>query len=260
MSQTPPAAPVELALRVENVSWAYTRHRRSLDGVSFEVPPGSFTGLLGPNGAGKTTLMALITRLFAAREGRIRIAGYDLARQSRAALASIGVVFQRPTLDLDLNVEQNLRYAARLYGLAGAAAAARIGEGLERLALAGHRKAPVRTLSGGMRRRVELVRALLHSPRLLVLDEPTVGLDVESRRTIVAHVHELCAGDGLAALWATHLVDEIHDGDRVVVLHQGRVQARGRLDEVLAAAGASDLVEAFARLTPGAAGGAAEIA
>ncbi len=202
--------------------------------------------------------MSLVTRLFAAREGRIVIAGHDLARSPRAALASIGVVFQRPTLDLDLNVEQNLRYAARLYGLAGAAAGARIDEGLARLSLAAHRRAPVRTLSGGMRRRVELVRALLHRPRLLVLDEPTVGLDIDSRRTIVGHVHELCATTGLAVLWATHLVDEIHAGDRLVVLHRGRVEARGPVDEVLASAGAADLVAAYARLTRGAEAGDGE--
>jgi ABC-2 type transport system ATP-binding protein len=236
---------------VEGVSWAYTRQRRSLDRITFEVPQGSFTGLLGPNGAGKTTLMSLITRLFAAREGRIRIAGHDLAKQPRAALASVGVVFQRPTLDLDLNVDQNLRYAARLYGVAGSEAERRIVEGLERLRLAAQRRAPVRTLSGGMRRRVELVRALLHQPRLLVLDEPTVGLDIDSRRTIVAHVHDLCAADGLAVLWATHLVDELHPGDRLVVLHQGQVRAKGPVSEVLAMAQAPDLVTAYAALTQG---------
>ena len=109
----------------------------------------------------------------------------------------------------------------------------------------------MRTLSGGMRRRVELVRALLHRPRLLVLDEPTVGLDIEARRTIVDHVHELCATDGLAALWATHLVDEIYEGDRLVVLHRGRIRAQGEMREVLAAMGAPDLVAAYARLTNG---------
>jgi ABC-2 type transport system ATP-binding protein len=242
------------ALVVERVSWAYTRRRAALDEVSFEVPAGSFTALLGPNGAGKTTLMSLITRLFAARRGQIRIAGHDLSREPRPALAAIGVVFQRPTLDLDLTVAQNLRYAARLYGLVGGGAERRIAEALRRLGLEQHEKAPVRTLSGGMRRRVELVRALLHAPQLLVLDEPTVGLDIESRAAIVHHVHALCAEDGLAALWATHLVDEVRPGDRLVVLHHGRVRAQGDLDAVMSAAGAADLVEAYARLTNGLAG------
>lgn len=239
------------ALVVDGVSWAYTRRRAALEEVSFEVPAASFTALLGPNGAGKTTLMSLVTRLFAARRGRIRIAGHDLSHEPRPALAAIGVVFQRPTLDLDLTVTQNLRYAARLYGLVGEAAERRIVEALQRLGLEQHAKAPVRTLSGGMRRRVELVRALLHRPRLLVLDEPTVGLDIESRATIVDHVHALCAGDGLAALWATHLVDEVRPGDRLVVLHSGRVRAQGDLADVIRAAGAADLVQAYARLTDG---------
>lgn len=239
------------ALVVEEVSWAYSRGQATLDQVSFTVPAGSFTALLGPNGAGKTTLMSLITRLFAARTGKIRIAGHDLAKEPRPALAAIGVVFQRPTLDLDLSVVQNLRYAARLYGLSGAAAEARLAQALARLGLEAHGQAPVRTLSGGMRRRVELARALLHAPRLLVLDEPTVGLDIDARAAIVEHVHRLCAEDRLAALWATHLVDEVRSGDRLVVLHRGRVRAEGSLVEVLRTAAAADLVEAFARLTNG---------
>jgi ABC-2 type transport system ATP-binding protein len=242
------------ALAVDQVSWAYTRRRAALDQVSFEVPAGSFTALLGPNGAGKTTLMSLVTRLFAARQGSIRIAGHDLAKEPRPALSAIGVVFQRPTLDLDLTVVQNLRYAAKLYGLSGAAGEGRIAQALQRLHLEQFAKAPVRTLSGGMRRRVELVRALLHAPRLLVLDEPTVGLDIDSRGAIVEHVHALCAEDGLAALWATHLVDEVFEGDRLVVLHAGKVRAQGGRAEVLRAAGAADLVAAYAKLTEGVAG------
>jgi ABC-2 type transport system ATP-binding protein len=236
-------------LIVDGVSYAYTRQRRALDAVALEVPEGSFTALLGPNGAGKTTLMALITRLFATPEGRIEIAGHDLAREPLRALAAIGVVFQRPTLDLDLTVAQNLRYAARLHGLTGALARERIAEGLAWLGLEGHARVPVRTLSGGMRRRVELVRALLHAPRLLLLDEPTVGLDIDARRTIVDDVHRLCAEDRLAALWATHLVDEVRGGDRVVVLHEGRVRAQGRLEALLRTTGGADLAAAYRRLT-----------
>jgi ABC-2 type transport system ATP-binding protein len=236
------------ALAVEGISYAYARGKPALDAVGLEVPAGSFTALLGPNGAGKSTLMSLVTRLFAARSGSIRIAGHDLARAPRQALAAIGVVFQRPTLDLDLSVRQNLRYAARLYGIAGAEARRRIEHGIASGRLEGRADAAVRTLSGGMRRRVELARALLHEPRLLVLDEPTVGLDIESRRGIVEHVHGLCAREGLAALWATHLVDEIEAGDRLVVLHEGRVRAAGTVAEVT---GDGDLVATFARLTGG---------
>lgn len=250
MSEIAPALAIAPpALQIEGVSWAYTRAKPTLDAVSLEVPRGSFTALLGPNGAGKTTLMALVTRLFLARTGSIRVMGHDLARDPRAALALTGVVFQRPTLDLDLDIRQNLRYAARLYGLGPARAATRTADCLERLGIAHLATAPVRSLSGGMRRRVELARALLHEPSLLVLDEPTVGLDIDSRRAIVGHVHDLCAKDGLAAFWTTHLVDEIRPLDRVVVLHQGRVRARGEVGALLAEHGAADLAGLYRRLT-----------
>jgi ABC-2 type transport system ATP-binding protein len=238
------------ALEVGGVSFGYTRKARALDQVSLAVPAGGFTALLGPNGAGKSTLMALVTGLFAPEEGRIAICGHDLRREPRAALAAMGVVFQRPTLDVDLSVEQNLRYACALHGLGRALAGERIAEVLARLDLADRRPAKVRTLSGGMKRRLEIARALLHHPRLLVLDEPTVGLDIDSRRDIVEHVHRLCQERDLAVLWATHLIDEIGPGDRVVLLHRGRVRAHGTIDEVVRqAAGSSNLGQAYQQLT-----------
>lgn len=239
----------EPALSIADLSFAYNRQRQALDKVSFTVPRGSFTALLGPNGAGKTTLMALVTRLFAARAGSISVCGRDLGRAPRQALASMGVVFQKPTVDPDLSVEQNMRYAARLHGLAARAGEARITWALERLNVADRRRSAVRTLSGGLRRRVELARALIHAPSLLILDEPTVGLDIDSRQDIVAHVHALCREEGLAVLWTTHLIDEIWPGDRVVVIDKGRLQASGSLPEVVAAANAADLAAAYRRLT-----------
>jgi ABC-2 type transport system ATP-binding protein len=188
-----------------------------------------------------------VTRLFSAEAGTIRVCGHDLARKPRAALAAMGVVFQRPTLDVDLTVEQNLRYAAALYGMA--APGSRIAEVLRRMRLAEQARSKVRTLSGGMKRRVEIGRALLHRPQLLVLDEPTVGLDMESRRDLVEHVHGLCRDEELAVLWATHLIDEILPEDRVVLLSRGKVQAAGGIGEVIAAAGVPDLGAAYRRLT-----------
>lgn len=240
----------EPVLEVDGVSFAYEKAKPALDDVSFQVPAGCFTALLGPNGAGKTTLMALITRLFQSRCGTIRIAGCDLATASRAAHAAMGVVFQRPTLDLDLSVRLNLRYAASLHGLAGSKAKAQIEALTERLGLASRRTHKVRALSGGLRRRVELARALLHEPQLLILDEPTVGLDIESRQAIVEHVHQLCRERGLAVLWTTHLIDEVWPGDRLIVLDQGVVLAEGPLDSVLRRTGAPSLADAYARLTP----------
>jgi ABC-2 type transport system ATP-binding protein len=245
----PPAGGEVDALVVEGVSFAYGRGRRALDDVSFRVPAGSFTALLGPNGAGKTTLMSLVTRLFHSRRGSITVSGFDLRRASRAALAAMGVVFQRLTLDLDLSVQQNLRYAASLQGLAGGQAERRIAEELERLGVADRRRALVRTLSGGLRRRVELARALLHEPRLLILDEPTVGLDIDSRRAIVEHVHRLCRERDLAVLWTTHLIDEIWPGDQLVVLADGRVRAVGASEAIRAQTGCNDLAEAYRQLT-----------
>ncbi|MCB1883917.1 MAG: ATP-binding cassette domain-containing protein [Geminicoccaceae bacterium] len=236
------------ALAVENLSFAYGR-RKALDKVTIGVPKGSFTALLGPNGAGKTTLMALATGLFHSRQGRINVCGHDLRSEPRKALAAMGVVFQQPTLDQDLTVRQNMRYAAALHGLGGRGAGARIDAALDRLGLADRQGDTVRALSGGLRRRVEIARALLHRPRLLILDEATVGLDVDSRHGIVETVHRLCAEAGVAVLWATHLIDEVRQGDRVVVLHEGRVRAAGTLDEVLRTIEAAGLAEAWTLLT-----------
>ena len=161
----------------------------------------------------------------------------------------MGIVFQRPTLDLDLTVEQNLRYAASLQGLAGGEAAERIKDELERLGVTDRRKAKARTLSGGLRRRVELARALLHEPSLLILDEPTVGLDIDSRSAIVEHVHGLCQERGLAVLWTTHLIDEVWPGDQLVILANGRVRAGGTIEQVVAETGCESLAEAYKQLT-----------
>jgi len=243
-------------LRIDSISWRYGS-REVLDSVSLAVAPGAFCALLGPNGAGKTTLFSLATRLLHARAGRILIDGIDLARDPGAALARLGIVFQQPTLDLDLSVAHNLEYFGALHGLSARDTMRRAGEMLELLGLAERVRDKVRTLNGGHRRRLEIARALLHGPSILLLDEPTVGLDVATRRAITDHVHDLCDRLGVAVLWATHLVDEVRDGDAVVVLHQGRVVAQGSAREVAAAASAADLVSAFSRLTASTAPGVA---
>lgn len=243
----PPDAAVPPALALEGVSFSYGG-RFALERLSLRVEAGAFTALLGPNGAGKTTLFSLIARLVEPGYGRIFVQGFDLRRRPSQALARLGIVFQQPTLDLDLTVAQNLRYAASLHGMAGRHADARISTLLERMGLAERRRERVRDLSGGLRRRVELVRALLHEPPVLLLDEATVGLDVPSRARIVDDVHALAAG-GIAVLWATHLVDEVLAGDRVVVLHEGTVRADGERDALLRAHGAPSLADAFAALT-----------
>lgn len=217
---------MQTGLEVDAVTFRYGA-RTALDEVTFDVAAGRFAALLGPNGAGKSTLFGLLTRLFTTPEGRIRVAGHDLATEPRAALARMGVVFQSPTLDLDLTIRQNLTYFAALHGISGRDARVRIDAALERLAIADRASEKARGLNGGHRRRTEIARALIHSPQVLLLDEPTVGLDAASRAAITDHVHRLCAEDGLTVLWATHLTDEVADSDRLVVLHRGRILADG---------------------------------
>jgi ABC-2 type transport system ATP-binding protein len=236
------------ALAIAGVSHSYGA-RRALDDVSFDVRPASFTALLGLNGAGKSTLFALITRLFGIQRGTIGIFGHDIGRTPGEALRLLGVVFQPRTLDLDLSLTQNLLYHAALHGIARREARSRSEELLARIGLADRAGHKVRDLSGGQMRRLEIARALLHRPRLLLLDEATVGLDVKARADIVSHVRQLVAEQGIGVLWATHLFDEIEASDDLVVLHQGRVLAKGLATRVIAECGASDVNAAFARLT-----------
>jgi ABC-2 type transport system ATP-binding protein len=232
------------ALSIEGLGHAYGK-RRVLHDVSFAVRPGEFAVLLGLNGAGKSTLFSLVTRLYAHRQGAIRVFGAEVDAEPAAALARMGIVFQQSTLDLDLSVEQNLRYHAALHGLPRATAEARIAAELDRVGIAERRRDRARALSGGQRRRVEIARALLHEPKLLLLDEPTVGLDVAARQFLLDHVRRLCRERGLAALWATHLIDEAGEESRVIVLHRGRVLAAGAARDVTADAGATSVRAAF---------------
>jgi ABC-2 type transport system ATP-binding protein len=220
------------ALSIEGLGHSFGQ-RRVLNQVSFSVDPGDFTVLLGLNGAGKTTLFSLATRLYLQREGVIRVFGMDIREHASQCLRQMGVVFQQPTLDLDLTLEQNLFYHAALHGLSHREAELRMAVEIERVGLADQRHDKVRRLSGGQRRRVEIARCLLHRPRLLLLDEPTVGLDIASRQFMLDHVRRLCREEGIAALWATHLIDEVGEGARVVVLHRGEVRAAGAAEQLL---------------------------
>lgn len=232
------------ALVVEGVTHAFGG-RKALDDVSLDAPAGAFTALIGQNGAGKTTLFSLITRLYDNRSGSIRVLGHDVRQQPAKALARLGVVFQARTLDLELTVLQNLLYHAALHGIGRGEAKRRALSALARVDLEGRAKDKARALSGGQMRRVEIARALLHQPKLLLLDEPTVGLDIGSRRTLLREVRRLIEEDGIGVLWATHLVDEIEAADRVVVLHRGRVMSRGTVAELRARAGTEDVGAAF---------------
>ena len=237
-----------LALEVSGLSHFYGNHK-ALDHLTFSIKPREFVILLGLNGAGKSTLFSLITRLFDARQGAIRIFGHELRRNPSAALRLLGVVFQARTLDLELSVAQNLYYHAALHGIGRLEARARASEVLQRVRMQGHSNDVARNLSGGQMRRVEIARSLIHNPRLLLLDEPTVGLDIEARGEILQHVRRLVAENGISALWATHLIDEAADSDRVIILHSGKIIAQGNAGDLVKEAGAQNLRDAFAILT-----------
>jgi len=237
------------ALEISSVSFAYTKATKALDDVSFNVPRGCFTALLGPNGAGKSTLISLITRLLGHSSGSICIDNKNIDVSPSQAMSRLGIVFQQPTLDLDLSVTQNLRYFAALHGMPGNLAEQRIDIELRRFNMIERAQEKVRSLNGGHRRRVEIARALLHQPAFLLLDEPSVGLDIPTREKIVEHVHSLCSEEDIGVLWATHLIDEIRAGDNVVVLHQGKAIEKGPLEDILASTGTPTLSDAFNKLT-----------
>jgi ABC-2 type transport system ATP-binding protein len=242
------AEPTTPALLLDEVVKTYGPVR-AVDGVSLLAKGGEFIALLGPNGAGKTTLFQLLSGLFTADSGRIEVMGHDMARDPVPALAQLGIVFQQPTLDLELSVTANLMFHAGLHGIPRAVAAPRIEKELARLGLAERAHDKTAQLSGGNRRRVELARALLHEPRLLLMDEPTVGLDPQSRSDLLKLMLTMRAERGVAALWATHLCDEVGDADRVIVLHRGKVLADTMPKQLVADAGTTTIEEAFLKMT-----------
>ena len=236
------------ALAVAHVSHAFG-DTRALDDVSLSVRRGGFTVLLGLNGAGKSTLFALITRLYDNVTGEIRILGHDVRRHPSAALQRLGVVFQSRTLDTDLTLAQNLAYHAALHGIGSREARRRADEALRTVGLIERAGDKIRSLSGGQARRIEIARSLLHRPSLLLLDEPTVGLDIGSRESVLSIVRQLVEREGLGVLWATHLFDEVKPTDDVVVLHKGRVLFTGRVPDLLEHTGTPTISAAFRAIT-----------
>ena len=235
------------ALDIQNVSHNFGTFT-ALDNVSLQINSGDFTVLLGLNGAGKTTLYSLITRLYNNSSGSIKIYGFDVREESTNALKNIGVVFQQPTLDLDLSVKENLEYHSSLHGISSKDAQKRINDEITRVKLTDKIKSKIRSLSGGQRRRVEIARSLLHKPKLLLLDEPTVGLDIGSRQMILKHVKALCKKNNLAVLWATHLIDEIDKGEKVIVIDKGKVVDAGDVSKIVKKTKTKNIREAFNKL------------
>jgi ABC-2 type transport system ATP-binding protein len=236
------------ALLLDNVVKTYGAIR-AVDGVSLRAEAGEFIALLGPNGAGKSTLFQLLSGLFTADSGRIEVMGHDMSRDPVPALAALGIVFQQPTLDLELSVTANLLFHAGLHGMPHAKAVARIDEELAWLGLKERAHDKTAQLSGGNRRRVELARALLHQPQLLLMDEPTVGLDPASRSDLLKQLLTLRRERRVAVLWATHLCDEVGDADRVIVLHKGKVLADTTPARLIESSGKPTIEAAFLAMT-----------
>ncbi|AMN40614.1 ABC transporter ATP-binding protein [Rhodoplanes sp. Z2-YC6860] len=247
-TQASRAASTDTVLLLDNVVKTYGPIR-AVDGVSLAARPGEFIALLGPNGAGKSTLFQLLSGLFVADSGRIEVMGHDMARDPVPALARLGIVFQQPTLDLELTITANLLFHAGLHGIPRAVAQERIAKELARLGLTERAHDKTAQLSGGNRRRVELARALLHDPSVLLMDEATVGLDPASRSELLKLLLTMRAERGVAVLWATHLCDEVTDADRVIVLHRGKVLADSTPADLMAKAGTATIEQAFLAMT-----------
>jgi ABC-2 type transport system ATP-binding protein len=219
-------APIDTAPAVEiaNLNFSYGE-RQALNDLSFSIARGEIFGLLGPNGGGKTTLFKLISTLVPLQQGDARILGYDLRNDTVALRRRLGVVFQYPSVDGKLTVAENLAHQGRLYGISGPRLRTRSAAMLEQLGLSARHGDLVETLSGGLKRRVELAKALLHEPILLVLDEPSTGLDPTARREFLNYVTELRDRQGVTIVLTTHHMEEAERCDRIGVLHQGRLAA-----------------------------------
>ncbi len=218
-------------IQVQNLTHRYG-DRVALANVNFEVKKGEIFGLLGPNGGGKSTLFRILSTMMVPTEGRTMIAGYDVTQNPAEVRRHVGVVFQTQSLDKALTVEENLRSQGHLHGLSGATLRERMARAMERLGIADRRKDLVETLSGGLRRRVEIAKALLHRPQVLLMDEASTGLDPAARRDLSRHVEDLRDHEGVTILLTTHILEEADRCDRLALLHQGKIVAHGSPGEL----------------------------
>ena len=230
-------------LEINNIDFSYGK-KRVLNNISFSIKEGTFSVLLGLNGAGKSTIFSLITRLQNLVVGEISINNYSIKDYSKA-LKDIGIIFQEPTLDLDLTVKQNLYYYGSLKGLDFKETIKTIQDEIKKLELENHLDTQVRNLNGGHRRRVEILRALINKPKLLLLDEPTVGLDLKSRFDILAYVRELVKTKNISVLWITHLFDEVEENDDITIIKAGEIVDSGIVKEIVNKYKQENLVETF---------------
>ena len=228
-------------IQVQNLTHRYG-DRVALSNVSFEVKKGEIFGLLGPNGGGKSTLFRILSTMMVPTEGKVILAGSDVVRDPAAVRRHVGVVFQTQSLDKALTVEENLRAQGHLHGLSGAVLRERMEAAMQRLGLLDRRKDLVDTLSGGLRRRVEIAKALLHRPQVLLMDEASTGLDPSARRDLSRHVEDLRQSEGVTILLTTHILEEADRCDRLVLLHQGNIVAQGSPAELRSSIGGDVVV------------------
>lgn len=220
-----------VAVAVSALSHSYKDHQ-ALKDLSFEVQKGEIFGLLGPNGSGKTTLFRILSTMLSASQGDGQVFGLSVAKQPAAVRALLGVVFQSPSLDKKLTVRENMKHQGHLYGLSGAALSTKIDALLEQVGLKDRAQDLVEVLSGGLQRRVEVAKSLLHDPKLLILDEPSTGLDPGARLDLWTQLRKLSQEQGITVLVTTHLMEEAERCDRLLILNEGQNVALGAPEEL----------------------------
>lgn len=229
-------------IRVNHLVKRYKKSERpAVDGISFDVKEGEFFAFLGPNGAGKTTTISILTTTLAMTDGSVEIAGYDLEKEAKQVRRQVGIIFQNPSLDLELTAEENIRLHVSIYGLYGyrpfyrmmpAAYKRRIEELAEIVGIHDNLFKRVKTFSGGMKRKLEIIRSLMHKPKILFLDEPTQGLDASARRSLWDYLQKVRKEENITIFLTTHYLDEAEGADRVCMIHRGKVALLGTPEEI----------------------------
>ena len=237
-------------IEVENLSKQYKQgDTNAVDGISFTVAPGEFFALLGPNGAGKTTTISILTTTLSPTAGNVRMAGYDIVKEASAVRKNIGIIFQHPSLDLNLSAEESVRFHAILYGLYPYRPTyalmpgdykQQVDELAAVLGLEEDMFKPVKTFSGGMKRKLEIVRSLIHQPKVLFLDEPTTGLDAEARRSLWDYLEEVRAQNDTTIFLTTHYLEEAERADSICIINRGKIVSYGTPDQIKA-----DLIDEY---------------
>lgn len=232
---------------VENLYHSYGA-KPALQAIDLIIRPG-FNVILGPNGAGKSTLFSLLTGILPAQKGQVRYDQQDIKTQRRSIMHRLGVVFQQPTLDLNLSVQQNLTYFGALHGITKVSVMRQCEPLLQSFGLAERLSDSTRSLNQGHRRRIEIIRALIHQPQFLLLDEATVGLDADTRQLVLNTLRDYVTVNDVTLLWTTHLMDEVQSNDALTLLHKGKIQAQGLTTDLLVQAQCNSVFDWYCSLT-----------